>query len=70
MNIGNVSKGRKLQICYANAFLASNNATEYEALLHGLRIAIALNIRRLRVLGASLLIINQPTKSGHVWMTR
>jgi ribonuclease HI len=43
-------------------FLASNNAGEYEALLHDLRIAIALDIRRLRVLGDSLLIINLANK--------
>jgi ribonuclease HI len=40
-------------------FLASNNAAEYEALLHGLRIAMALNIRRLKILGDSLLVVNQ-----------
>jgi ribonuclease HI len=43
-------------------FPISNNATEYEALLHGLRIAIALGILRLRVLGDSLLIIDQDNK--------
>jgi ribonuclease HI len=45
-------------------FLASNNAGEYEALLHDLRIAIALSIRRLRVLGDSLLIINLANKES------
>jgi ribonuclease HI len=34
-------------------FLASNNVAEYEALLHGLRIAI---------LGDSLLVVNQANK--------
>jgi ribonuclease HI len=43
-------------------FLASNNAAEYEALLHGLRIATTLDIRRLRVLRDSLLIVNQANK--------
>jgi ribonuclease HI len=43
-------------------FPTSNNATEYEALLHGLRIATALGIRRLKVLGDSLLIVNQANK--------
>jgi ribonuclease HI len=43
-------------------FLASNNAAEYEVPLHGLRIVIALGIHRLRVLGDSLLIINQANK--------
>jgi ribonuclease HI len=39
-------------------FPAFNNATEYEALLHGLRIAMTLSIRRLKVPGDSLLIVN------------
>jgi ribonuclease HI len=43
-------------------FPASNNASEYEGLLHGLRIATALGIRRLKVLGDSLLIVNQANK--------
>jgi ribonuclease HI len=43
-------------------FLASNNAVEYEALLHGLRIATSLDIWRLKVLGDSLLVINQANK--------
>jgi ribonuclease HI len=43
-------------------FLASNNATEYVVLLHGLRIAKALGICRLKVLGDSLLIVNQANK--------
>jgi ribonuclease HI len=43
-------------------FLASNNVAEYEALLHGLRIAMALDIRHLRVLGDSLLIVNHANK--------
>src|SRR6266540_6789152 len=43
-------------------FLASNNAAEYEALLHGLRIAILLGIRRLVVHGDSELVVNQVQK--------
>jgi ribonuclease HI len=39
-------------------FPASNNAAKYEALLHGLRITMALSIRGLKVLGDSLLIVN------------
>jgi ribonuclease HI len=39
-------------------FPASNNAVEYEALLHGLRIATALGICWHEVLGDSMLIIN------------
>jgi ribonuclease HI len=43
-------------------FPASNNAAEYEELLHCLRIATSLGIHRLRVLGDSLLILNQANK--------
>src|SRR5205809_7845834 len=43
-------------------FPASNNAAEYEALLHGLRIAISLGIRLLAVRSDSELIINQVQK--------
>jgi ribonuclease HI len=43
-------------------FPTSNNATEHEALLHGLRITTALGIRQLRVLRDSLFIINQANK--------
>jgi ribonuclease HI len=43
-------------------FLASNKAAEYEALLHGLRITMALSICRLKVLGDSLLGVNQANK--------
>jgi ribonuclease HI len=39
-------------------FKASNNATEYEAALHGLRIAVELDIKRLMVFGDSALVIN------------
>jgi ribonuclease HI len=43
-------------------FLASNNVAEYEALLHGLRIATALGIYQLKVLRDSLLVVNQANK--------
>jgi ribonuclease HI len=46
-------------------FRASNNAAEYEALLHGLQVAITLGITRLTVSGESALVINQVTKE---WM--
>ena len=44
-----------LQILYTN----SNNAAEYEALLHGLRMAISMGIQRLEVRGDSNLAISQ-----------
>ena len=43
-------------------FLASNNATEYEACLHGLRIAVELGVKRLLVYDDSMLVINQVNK--------
>jgi hypothetical protein len=43
-------------------FLASNNAAKYEALLHGVRITTTFGIHWLKVLGDSLLIVNQANK--------
>ena len=39
-------------------FLASNNAAEYEACLHGLRIAVELGVKRFMVYEDSALVIN------------
>ena len=44
-----------LQILYTD----SNNADEYEALLHGLRMSVSMGILRLEVRGDSNLAINQ-----------
>ena len=44
-----------LQILYTD----SNNATEYEALLHGLRMAVSMGIQHLEVRGDSNLAISQ-----------
>jgi ribonuclease HI len=41
----------------------SNNKVEYEALLHGLRLAASLGIKRLLVYGDSAVVINQVNKS-------
>ena len=43
-------------------FPASNNAAEYEACLHGLRIAVDLGVKRLYVYRDSALVINQLNK--------
>jgi ribonuclease HI len=45
-------------------FPASNNVTEYEALVTGLRIAIELGVRHLDVRGDSQLVIDQVMKSS------
>jgi ribonuclease HI len=55
-------KGESFKYVLQMHFAASYNATKYEALLHGLRIAMALSIYRLKVLGDSLLIVNQANK--------
>jgi ribonuclease HI len=41
----------------------SNNNAEYEALLHGLRLAASLGIKGLLVYGDSAVVINQVNKS-------
>jgi ribonuclease HI len=46
-------------------FPASNNMAEYEALVHGLRIAIELGVRRLDARGDSQLVIDQVMKNSH-----
>jgi len=52
------------KLCYILRihFWAYNNATEYEAALHGLRIAVELGVKRLMVYGDSTLTINQFNK--------
>jgi ribonuclease HI len=48
------------QLCYILRiyFPASNNAVEYDAYLHGMRIAIELGVKHLHVYGDSALVIN------------
>jgi ribonuclease HI len=55
-------KGEIFKYVIQMNFLASYNVAEYEALLHGLRIATALSIRRLKILRDSLLVVNQANK--------
>jgi ribonuclease HI len=55
-------KGESFKYVMQMHFPASNNAAEYEALLHDLRIATTLNIHRLKVLRDSLLNVNQSNK--------
>jgi ribonuclease HI len=55
-------KGKSFKYVFQMHFLASNNAVEYEALLHGLRIVTALGIHRLKVLRDLMLIVNQANK--------
>jgi hypothetical protein len=43
-------------------FPTSNNATKYEACLHGMQIVVELGVKRLYVYGDSALVINQLNK--------
>jgi ribonuclease HI len=56
------SKGESFKYVLQMYFPTSNNSIEYEAFLHGLRIATTLSICRLKILGDSLLIVNQANK--------
>jgi ribonuclease HI len=55
-------KGESFKYVLQMHFPASNNTAEYKALLHGIRIATALGICRLKVLGDSPLVVNQSNK--------
>jgi ribonuclease HI len=52
------------QLCYVLKiyFPASNNAAEYKAYLHGMRIVVELGVKRLYVYGDLALVINQLNK--------
>jgi hypothetical protein len=47
-------------------FEVSNNEAEFEALLHGLRLAVSLGIKRLLVYNNSLLVVQQVNKEWDV----
>jgi ribonuclease HI len=51
-----------LKYVFQILWAVSNNEAEYEALLHGLRLAISLGIKRLLVYGDSLLVVQQVNK--------
>jgi ribonuclease HI len=55
-------EGEQLKYVLQLLFPASNNAAEYEALIHGLNIAISLGVKRLMVYGDSLVVISQINK--------
>jgi ribonuclease HI len=54
--------GEQLKYALQLLFSASNNEAEYEALIHGLNIAISLGIKRLMVYEDSLVVISQINK--------
>jgi ribonuclease HI len=47
-------------------FKVSNNEAEYEALLHELRLAVSLGIKRLLVYGDSLLVVQKVNKGWDI----
>jgi ribonuclease HI len=55
--------GEQLKYVLQIFYKVSNNEAEYEALLHGLRLAASLGIKRLLVYGDSVVVINQVNKS-------
>ena len=52
-------KGDKLRYVLQIHFVASNNVAEYEALIHGLRLAKELGIHRILCYGDSDLVVQQ-----------
>jgi ribonuclease HI len=56
-------KGEQLKYVLQIFWKVSNNEVEYEALLHGPRLAISLGIKRLLVYDDSVVVINQVNKS-------
>jgi len=59
-------KGEELKYVFQILFPVSNNEAEYEALLHGLRLAISLGIKRLLVYGDSLRVVQQVNKEWDI----
>jgi ribonuclease HI len=55
-------QGEQLKYVLQIHYKASNNRVEYEALIHGLRIAVSLGIKRLLAFGDSNVIIEQVNK--------
>jgi ribonuclease HI len=54
--------GRQLKYVLQILWQATNNEAEYEALIHGLRVATSLGIKRLLVYVDSAVVINQVNK--------
>jgi hypothetical protein len=56
------SEGKQLKYVLQILWQVTNNEAEYEALIHGLRIATSLGIKRLLVYDDSVMVINQVNK--------
>jgi hypothetical protein len=63
-------KGESFKYVLQMPFPAFNNAAEYEALLHGLRISRHSASTNSRFSGTHCSWSIRPTKGGHVWMTK
>src|SRR6185312_5082265 len=59
-------KGKQLKYVFQILFKVSKNKAEYEALLHGLRLAVSLGIKRLLIYGDSLLVVQQVNKEWDI----
>jgi ribonuclease HI len=55
-------EGKQLKYVLQVLWQATNNEAEYEALIHGLRVATTLGIKRLLVYNDSVVVINQVNK--------
>ena len=55
-------KGEQLKYVLQLLFMATNNAAEYEALIHGLWIAVTLSVKHLLAYGDSKVVIQQVNK--------
>ena len=60
-------EGEHIPISIKLEFKVTNNVAEYEACLHGLKSAIKLRLRHLRVFGDSSLIINHITGNWKIY---
>jgi ribonuclease HI len=61
-----LSQGDHLKYVLQIHYKASNNSTEYEALIHGLRITVSLGIKRLITYDDSKVVIDQVNKACNV----
>jgi ribonuclease HI len=59
-------RGEQLKYVFQILFEVFNNEAEYEALLHGLRLAISLGIKRLLVYGDPLLVVQKVNKEWDI----
>jgi ribonuclease HI len=60
--VTHLSQGEQFKYVLQIHFKASSNGAEYEALIHGLRIAVYLGIKRLLAFGDSKVVIEQVNK--------